>query len=209
MLAAAAMAQSSPLANTAVDQLIPWLLDEDQQLRGVPFSEVIFDTTGKKMLPFDASNPVDQRVAKAISTACDETIKRVNAPGSAIQHIDRINEVSSHFENSLRELLNTTPGVRCDFPLTNDGKPQRSSYPDLRIVDIDSKRVFYLDPKLYAAGGRDSSFRTFYFEPKKPPTRCATTQYISSSASHMSGEVNRVLGGNSRDGISSIFLSSR
>ena len=57
MLAAAAMAQSSPGANTAVDQLIPWLLDEDQQLRGVPFSEVIFDTTGKKMLPFDASNP--------------------------------------------------------------------------------------------------------------------------------------------------------
>jgi hypothetical protein len=27
-------------------------------------------------------------------------------------------------------------------------------------------RVFYLDPKLYAAGSRDSSFRTFYFEPK-------------------------------------------
>ena len=26
--------------------------------------------------------------------------------------------------------------------------------------------VFYLDPKLYAAGSRDSSFRTFYFEPK-------------------------------------------
>ena len=167
MLAAAAMTQSSPVANTAVDQLIPWLLDEDQQLRGVSFSEVIFDTTGKKMLPFDASNPVDQRVAKAISTACDETIKQLNAPGSAIQHIDRINEVSSHFENSLRELLNATPGVHCDFPLTNDGKPQRSGYPDLRIVDIDSKRVFYLDPKLYAAGGRDSSFRTFYFEPKK------------------------------------------
>src|SRR5881396_3956286 len=178
MLAAAAMAQSSPGANTVVDQLIPWLLDEDQQLRGVPFSEVIFDTTGKKMLPFDASNPVDQRVAKAISAACDETIKQLNAPGSAIQHIDRINEVSSHFEDTLRELLNATPGVHCDFPLTNDGKPQRSGYPDLRIVDIDSKRVFYLDPKLYAAGGRDSSFRTFYFEPKK------TTNKVRDDAVH-------------------------
>ena len=40
-------------------------------------------------------------------------------------------------------------------------------YPDLRITDLESKRVFYLDPKLYAAGSRDSSFRTFYFEPKK------------------------------------------
>jgi hypothetical protein len=37
----------------------------------------------------------------------------------------------------------------------------------LRITDLESKRVFYLDPKLYAAGSRDSSFRTFYFEPKR------------------------------------------
>ena len=42
----------------------------------------------------------------------------------------------------------------------------RSGYPDLRILDVASKRVFYLDAKLYAAGSRDSSFRTFYFEPK-------------------------------------------
>src|SRR2546430_2445442 len=42
----------------------------------------------------------------------------------------------------------------------------RSGYPDLRIVDLASKRIFYLDPKLYATGSRDSTFRTFYFEPK-------------------------------------------
>jgi hypothetical protein len=41
------------------------VLDENQQLRGVPFSEVIFDTTGKRVLLFDAKNAVDQRVAKA------------------------------------------------------------------------------------------------------------------------------------------------
>lgn len=57
--------------------------------------------------------------------------------------------------------------MRCDFPLTVEGKIQRSGYPDLRITDVESKRVFYLDPKLYAAGSRDSSFRTFYFEPKE------------------------------------------
>ena len=57
--------------------------------------------------------------------------------------------------------------MQCDFPLTVDGRVQRSGYPDLRITDLESKRVFYLDPKLYAAGSRDSSFRTFYFEPKK------------------------------------------
>ena len=37
----------------------------------------------------------------------------------------------------------------------------------MRTTDLESKRLFDLDPKLYAAGSRDSSFRTFYFEPKK------------------------------------------
>ncbi len=162
LLAGAAIAQLSPAPKTALDQLVPWLLDEDQQLR-VAFSEVIFDTTGKKVIRFDANNPVDQRIAKAIAAVCDETMKRFNAPGSAIQNVDRINEVSSHFEDSLRELLNATPGLNCDFPLTVGGKVQRSGYPDLRVVDSENKRVFYLDPKLYAAGSRDSSFRTFLF----------------------------------------------
>jgi len=166
-IASAALAQISPTSKAPVDELIPWLLNEDHQLRGIRFSELIFDTTGRKVLPFHAHNAVDQRVAKAISAACDETMKRLNAPDSAIQNVDRINEVSSHFEDILRELLNATPGLQCNFPLTAEGKVQRSGYPDLRITDLESKRVFYLDPKLYAAGSRDSSFRTFYFEPKK------------------------------------------
>ena len=157
--------QSSP-PRTPVDQLIPWLLDEDRQLRGVAFSEVIFDTTGKKVIASDPKNEVDQRVVKQISAACDETMKRLNAPDSVIQAIPRINEVSSHFEDALRDLLNSTTGLNCDFPRTADGKVQRSGYPDLRIVDLASKRVFYLDPKLFTTGSRNSSFRTFYFEPK-------------------------------------------
>src|ERR1051325_8281742 len=154
-------------AKEPVDQLIPWLLDEDRQLRGIAFSEVIFDATGKRVLPIDPSNEIDQRVLKQIAVACDETMKRLNAPDSAVQNVGRINEVSSHFEETLRDLLNATPGLNCDFPHTADGKIQRSGYPDLRIVDSESNRIFYLDPKLYAAGSRDSSFRTFYFEPKR------------------------------------------
>jgi hypothetical protein len=105
-----------------VDQLIPWLLDEDQQLRSVRFSELIFYTTGRKVLSFEANNAVDQRVAKAISAASNETMKRLNAPDNEIQNVDRINEVSSHFEDTLRELLSATPGLKCDFPLTAEGK---------------------------------------------------------------------------------------
>ena len=158
----------SPTRATAapVDQLIPWLLNEDRQLRGIPFSEVIFDTTGKRVLAFNRQDETDQRVAKQISAACDETLKRLNAPDSVIQNVGRINEVSSHFEDALRDLLNTTPGLSCDFPHTAQNRVLRSGYPDLRIVDLASKRVFYLDPKLYVKGSRDSTFRTFYFEPK-------------------------------------------
>lgn len=149
-----------------MDQLITWLLDEDQQLCEIPFAEVIFDTTGKRVLPVNPKDEVDQRVIKQISAACDETIKRFNTPDSAIQNVSRINEVSSHFEDSLRQLLNAAPGLNCDFPRTANGRVQRSGYPDLRIVDVASKRVFYLDPKLYLAGSRDGSFRAFYFEPR-------------------------------------------
>ena len=170
LFVAVAFLSSIPAAITAkepVDRLIPWLLDEDRQLRGIAFSEVIFDATGKRVLPIDLKNEIDQRVIKQIAAACNETIKRSNAPESAVQDVGRINEVSGHFEDLLRELLNSTPGLSCDFPRTADGKVQRSGYPDLRIVDLESKRVYYLDPKLYATGSRDSSFRTFYFEPKK------------------------------------------
>jgi hypothetical protein len=154
-------------SNSPVDQLIPWLLNETQQLRGIAFSQVIFDATGKRVLAFHPQNEVDQRVVKQISAACDETMKRLNAPGSVIRNVGRINEVSIYFEDTLHELLSSVSGLSCDSPPTIEGKVQRSGYPDLRIIDLASKRVFYLDPKLYAAGSRDSSFRTFYFEPKR------------------------------------------
>ena len=116
ILAAIAICRAAP-----VDQLIPWLLNEDRQLRGIAFSEVILAAAaGKHVLAIDLKNETDQRVIKKISGGLDEAMKRMNTPENAIQNIGRIT----------------------------------------------SKRVFYLDPKLCAAGSRDSSFRTFYFEPK-------------------------------------------
>src|SRR5436190_21065401 len=76
-----------------VDALIPWLLQEDAQLRGIPFSEVIFDATGKHVFAFNPKDETDARVVKQIRTALDEVVARLNAPESAIQGIPRINEV--------------------------------------------------------------------------------------------------------------------
>ena len=157
----------TPSPEPAADKLIPWLLQEDAQLRGLPFAEVIFDTTGRKVIAIDPHNETDQRVLKQISAVLDEVVRQLNDPKSPIQGIPRINEVSSHFEELMCRLLNAAPGLSCDFPRTADGHMQRAGYPDLRLVDTATKRVFYLDPKLYATGSRESSFRTFYFEPKK------------------------------------------
>jgi hypothetical protein len=164
------LAVQTVLAQTAekppVDQLIPWLLREDGELRGIPFSEVIEDTTGKRVLAFNPKDENDQRVLKHITTALDRVIAQLNAPGSIIQSIGRINEVSSHFEDAMREALTKEPDYRCEVPPTADGHLMRSGYPDMRLLDRKTQRVYYLDAKLYAAGSRDSSFRTFYFEPK-------------------------------------------
>jgi len=163
---AQAIAASKTNEKTPADALIPWLLQEDTRLRGIPFSEVILDATGKHVLAFNPKDETDARVVKQISAVLDEVMARLNAPESAIQGIPRINEVSSHFEDLIHELLNKTPGLACGFPKTAAGGKQRSGYPDLELVDQESHRVYYLNPKLYAVGSRDSSFRTFYFEPR-------------------------------------------
>src|SRR5437868_8277460 len=108
----------------------------------------------------------DLRVVKQISVVLDEVMSQLNSSASVIQGIPRINEVSSHFEDLMRELLNKAPGLSCDFPKNAAGGTQRSGYPDLELIEQQSHRIYYLDPKLYAVGSRDSSFRTFYFEPK-------------------------------------------
>lgn len=156
----------TPAGNHAVETLIPWLLQENGQLRQIPFREVIFAATGKKVRAIDLHDATDRRVVDQIKTALDEVVRLMNEPESPIQSIGRINEVSSHFEDALRGLLDKAPGLHCAVPLTASGRVQRSGYPDLRLVDDATQRVYYLDPKLYAVGNRDSSFRTFYYEPK-------------------------------------------
>lgn len=145
---------------------IPWLLQGKEDLQQIPFSEVIFHATGKKVIAIDPQNETDQRILKQIATVLDQVLERMSAPDSPVQNVARINEVSGPFENMIRELLSASPGVSCDFPKTQADRVQRSGYPDLRLVDTATQRVYYLDPKLYAAKSRQSSFRTFYFEPK-------------------------------------------
>ncbi len=165
--------------DSPAQRLIPWLLDEGNSFKGILFSEVVKATSGKKIIPFDRSDADDERILSGIGRAMDDVLKKMNAPESDVHRVARINEVSSHFENLIQKTLNANPDFSCDFPRTTSGQVLRSGYPDLRLVDKPSGKICYLDPKLYAEGSRESSFRTFYFEPKKQ------TNKVNDDARHL------------------------
>ncbi len=150
-----------------LDRLIPWVIDERGQLEGVPFPEVIRAATGHQVVPLDPSSEPDARVVHEIGRALDAVLARMSRPDSPVHNLERINEASAAFESELLKTINTVPALHCSLPETAAGEAQRSGYPDLRIEHRESRRVYYLDPKLYARGSRDATFRTFYYEPKR------------------------------------------
>lgn len=168
LLACAAFAISAAAGetNSEIHALVGSLLRAGDERKSIPFSEVVTAATGRKILPIDPAKAADAELLATLGRVLDEVVARINATNSPAQAQRRINEVSAHFENELRRLLNEAPGFSCAVPLTAAGRAQRSGYPDLRLVHEPSGRVIYLDPKLYERGSRQSSFRTFYFEPK-------------------------------------------
>ncbi len=163
----------------AVNKLIPWLLDENDSLKGIRFADVIAATSGKKVIAIDAKDKDDQRVLAQIGTALDAVLAEMNAPDSKTRGVKRVNEMSAKFEDAILARLQAQPGLECAIPPTATGVRQRSGYPDLRLVDKATRRVFYLDPKLFAQGSKTSALRTFYFEPKRE------TNKVNDDAHHL------------------------
>src|SRR5438094_8309039 len=69
---AQAIAASKTNEKTPADALIPWLLQEDTRLRGIPFSEVIPYATGNHVLPFIPKLKTHAGVVKQSSAFPDE-----------------------------------------------------------------------------------------------------------------------------------------
>jgi hypothetical protein len=146
-------------------ELVRTLLGEKLSDRTFSFATVAEACSGKRVLPLTC-DPAHLRITDAIGKALKLTLAELNSPNSPVRALRRINEASRFFEDSIHKHLNEVPGILCDVPPTRSGEHQRSGYPDLRIVDMASKLVFYLDPKLVEQGSATSTFRTFYFEPK-------------------------------------------
>ena len=155
----------------AVRKLIPWVLEENEVLKGVRFADVIAAATGKKVIAIDPQDKDDRRVLGEIGKALDAVLVAMNAPDSPTREVRRVNEMSAKFEDAILAQCKTIPGVECARPLTAAGARLRSGYPDLRLVDKATGRVFFLDPKIFAQGSKTSALRTFYFEPKRATTK--------------------------------------
>lgn len=152
-------------------ELISLLLEQDLGERRFPFSEVISSSTGKKLIPVNPDNESTQAIIKMITVASEQAVILMNEPDSPVRQLRRINEASASFEEVLLAIIDADPAFSCSIPKTSEGKEQRSGYPDLRIEHLESKIVAYLDPKLYEQKSRNSSFRTFYHEPRKETSK--------------------------------------
>lgn len=146
--------------------LVKQLLAEDLGTRTFSLAQVIQTSSGKKCIPFNPTNKTHLAIQKIITTSTEKTITSLNQPNSPTKNLPRINEASRHFENKLLELINAHPDFTCTIPKNNQGRPQRSGYPDLLITHTPTKTHTYLDPKLLAKSSKNSSLRTFYFEPR-------------------------------------------
>lgn len=146
--------------------LIKQLLEEKLDHRTFAFADVVKASTGKSIIPLDETNAAHLRITSAIRTALTSALTTLSQADSPVRKLRRINEASRYFEDILLEKINQSPGLRCEIPPTKQGELQRSGYPDLKITDVATGLVAYLDPKLVEDKSLASTLRTFYYEPK-------------------------------------------
>ncbi|MEO0509322.1 MAG: hypothetical protein AAF065_05640 [Verrucomicrobiota bacterium] len=159
--------------------LVDWLLEDEERLEDVRFADVVAAVSGKSVFAVNPENGVDALLLAQLQDVLGEMLLTLNAAEHPVQKVGRVNEVSRHVEDFLLKELDLIDGQSCGIPPNASGELQRSGYPDLRFEHDASGRIFYLDPKVYKAGSETSSFRTFYFEPKKE------TNKILDDASHL------------------------
>lgn len=172
-------AEEPQAENPEIASFVHWLLDDGERLEDVRFAEVAEAVSGCEVLPVNTSDPVDAAMLVHVQTALDAMLQELAKPENPIHAVGRVNEISRHVEDFLLARLNEGEAYTCSIPPNASGDLQRSGYPDLRLVHTASGRVFYIDPKVYKQGSETSSFRTFYFEPKR------ATNKILDDASHL------------------------
>ena len=170
--------RAEEIKSATMAQIIQWLLEDPARLEAIPFPDVVFATSGKKVIPMDTTDKTDAQILAHVRKTATTVMAELNDAKSPVKGLRRINEASRYFEDLLVKQL-TNKEFECSFPKTSDGSTQRSGYPDLELIHKASGKVTYIDPKLFEASSRTSTLRTFYFEPK------GKTNKINKDAHHL------------------------
>ncbi|MEM9478929.1 MAG: hypothetical protein AAGA58_04615 [Verrucomicrobiota bacterium] len=144
------------------------ILRQAAEIEEVDFPAIIAGSNGKAVLPVGDES---SEVMAVLGSVFDEVLEEMNLPTSPVRGLRRINEASRFFEDAIQTRLDELDDFECHVPPNEKGDPQRTGYPDLRIVHQPTESVFYLDPKLYETGSEDSSLRTFYYTPNTGSTK--------------------------------------
>ncbi|MFA7342732.1 MAG: hypothetical protein WC003_00375 [Terrimicrobiaceae bacterium] len=171
-----ALLAGAPGGSKDAGDLISWLLEDGRDVKAIPFPDILAAATGKKIIPIEPET--DRAWLDRLGKSLDKVLAGLNDPSQGIHKAGRINEASRFVEDQIRIELNRQTGWKCTVPTTSAGGEQRSGYPDLRLV-LENGDVVYLDPKLFEAGSRNSTLRTFYYEPK------TTTNKVHDDARHL------------------------
>jgi hypothetical protein len=151
-------------------EMIQWLFRHAEALERISFAEIAQAASGKKVIPLDQTNTLHAQMLQHVQKAAREVVATLNGEKSPVRGLRRINEASKHVEDLLVKAL-AHGDFQCTFPKNAQGEGQRSGYPDLELTHVPSGLVTYVDPKLFEETARQSTLRTFYFEPRQKTTK--------------------------------------
>jgi hypothetical protein len=182
--------------------LIDWLLQDGRELKGIPFSEVLAATTGKKILPV----PPDAPWIKRLAAVLDRTLSAMNDPSHPIHRVGRINEASRFIEDQLM--------LDCNKEAAG---PAASRAPQQAMSNAVATRIcalfsrinpwFFSTPSSSRVDQKPARFGLSTTSQNPPPAKSKTTPTTFSSAS--STTVARAGKSALRSGISSMSRKSK
>lgn len=129
-------------------------------LKDLPFSLVIEELSGHKVIPFDKHDPKDKTLLRNLLRVADIAFHNVNKRGIIRS---RPNEVGNDIEPYVKDALNSI-GYKADTPHTSSGVHKSTGYPDIEFTD-EYDRCNYLECKTFNIENIDTTQRSFYLSP--------------------------------------------
>ena len=78
-------------SNADIEPFVRWLLDDDERLENVRFSEVAMAVSSFKVLPVDTKKAVDAAMLRHLQASLDAMLLELAKPENPIHGVGRVN----------------------------------------------------------------------------------------------------------------------